>query len=353
MKMQLKSWSGWKTVALCALVGVIAAGAFLRTIPARYVSTAVIQMPAGGTDQVSGQMQEVLSRSRLTNVILQQNLYSAERARLPLETVVTRMKNRDIVIRPMSGGTAYAVSYASPDASQAQQTTGLLAAAFVEGGVGALLHPASTAIPHGPSRSRTLLVGLLGGVGAGVLFAMFTGLKVWKLAVAFGVAGVVLSAWVAYRIPDRYTSTAVLATRGSDLGAAKVRMQTLIDDVKGDRRFLKIRQPVESSAQVQKRLRIQQIPNTAAITIQFDDKERDVARGVTRYVVWLFTENDKKAPSDIKLEVLDNESFPETPSFPNRVMIVATGLMLGFVCAISLGVIRYFRPPPAEAVAAS
>src|SRR3984885_15981370 len=42
LKMQMKIWSPWRIVAAFAIVGVLGSAAFTLTIPARYVSTAVI-----------------------------------------------------------------------------------------------------------------------------------------------------------------------------------------------------------------------------------------------------------------------------------------------------------------------
>jgi uncharacterized protein involved in exopolysaccharide biosynthesis len=123
LKMQIKIWSPWKIVAAFAIVGVLGSAAFTLTIPARYVSTAVIN---GSEQELITSIQRVESRQSLTQLIVEENLYPSERAHIPIEEVIAQMKQKDINIR-LIGGQAFAVSFSSADAEQAQRTTQRLA----------------------------------------------------------------------------------------------------------------------------------------------------------------------------------------------------------------------------------
>src|SRR5579864_6899656 len=52
IKMQMKIWSSWKSVAAFAIAGMLVAIAFSFTVPDRYVSTAVIKIENGGMEGV-------------------------------------------------------------------------------------------------------------------------------------------------------------------------------------------------------------------------------------------------------------------------------------------------------------
>ncbi len=186
MKMQMKGWNAGKIVAACGLIGMLVAGAFTLTIPKRYVSTAVIH---ASEQQLTDSISRVESRSSLTRLIVEENLYPAERARIPLEDVVEQMKQRDILVR-LIGGQAFSVSFSSPDAGQAQRVTQRLASQFAEGNVGTVLDPATLPVAAvSPRLSKNMVMGLIAGIVRGSLVALFAGLKVWKFAAGLGSRG--------------------------------------------------------------------------------------------------------------------------------------------------------------------
>ena len=196
LKMQLKMWSAWKTVAACGVIGVTTAGAFSLTIPDRYVSTAVIKIGDAGPAGVQAQAEKIFSRSSLMQLINQEDLYKRERTREPMEDIAAQMK-QDIVIRPVDTAdgraVAFSVSYAGPDPGHTQRVTQHISAAFVDAKTGSLLDSASLpASPSDPRRSRILIMGLIAGMLAGALFALFHGLRVWRLAAALGIVGAIL-----------------------------------------------------------------------------------------------------------------------------------------------------------------
>ncbi len=189
MKMQFKTGKSLKIVAACAFAGVIAGAALTWTIPHRYVSTAVLKMGDIDDAQLNAEATKILARAPLTRLINKADLYHDLRGTTPMEEIVLQLKTEDIMIRH-ADGKAFAVSVTATDAKQAQKATQILAADFLDAKVGTLVDPASLPVSsNGPRLSRNVVMGLMAGVAAGSLFALFAGLKVWKLAAGAGRRG--------------------------------------------------------------------------------------------------------------------------------------------------------------------
>ena len=156
-------------------------------------------------------IQRVESRGFLAQLINEEDLYKRERTRLPIQDVMEQMRQKDILIRWGQEKGALAVSYDAPDAAHARRVTERLAADLVAETAGSLIDPASLPLrPTSPRRSRIIFMGLVAGLITGALFALFHGLKVWKLATAMGALGTLLFAAGSFLVPDRFSSSAVL-----------------------------------------------------------------------------------------------------------------------------------------------
>jgi capsular polysaccharide biosynthesis protein len=339
VKMQMKIWSPWKIVASFAALGVLGAAAYSLTIPERYVSTEVVRI---GRDEGQAQLEKVLSRASLTQIINEQDLYKSERAKEPIEDVIERMKREDLKIAPLlASDETFYISFTGPDAALAQRTTQRLASQFLVATSGAVIDPASLATQaKNPRPSRIMIMGLIAGVIAGVLVAVFNGLKVWKVATALGIAGAVLSGAASYLEPERFSSSAVLSYRAAD----EVRMGEMVGAVTADANLHTIVQQFglyggHSGAErrLREHLHIQRIRSARAILIQFDDPDRRTAQKVTQQVVKLFI------GQNWYFDVVDPASFPQRPVFPNRSVVAGMGLFLGLAIAIGLGVRRYYQ----------
>jgi hypothetical protein len=352
-KMQMKIWTPWKIIAAFAVAGVIAATTYWWMAPKRYVSTAVIKAGEDSSElKVNALAEQIMSRSSLTGIILGEGLYEGERAHLPIEDVIERMKTQDIRISLGERG-AVMVEVAAPDAGQAQRATRNLAAKFVDAKAGSLLDPASfPATPRSPRRSRIIIMGLLSGSLAGVLFALFNGLKVWKLAAALGIAGLALGAAIAFSLPDRYSSVAVLRYDAPD-GTG---MQQLIAAVTSDgnldsivQRFGLYPNDPEARRKLREHLYFRPVQTVngkmGVVAVQFEYPDRYLAQKVTYDVVSLLLEEAIGSnPSKVKrVELLDPASLPRNPKFPNRPMFAGTGLFLGMGCAVALGIWRHYK----------
>lgn len=146
MKMQLNTRSFPKLAGGLAVVGMLAGLGISFSVTPRYVSTGVMQLVAApgstASPDLAGMLQqlqqEVLSRSSLSRMMQDPiDLYQDERARVPLEDVIERMRTEDIRIRVDSPrlhptSLAFHVSFAYRDAVKARQTVGALMFALMD-----------------------------------------------------------------------------------------------------------------------------------------------------------------------------------------------------------------------------
>lgn len=333
ISMRLKGWSAWKTVAACGAAGLLAAAIFVANQPKIYVSEAVLKMSVSNVDELSDAANRVESRAYLTQLVVQENLYENERHAMPLEYVLERMKARDIMLAPRPGGN-FSVAFTASDPRKAQRVTERLVAAFVEAKAAEMLDPAILpARPVSPLRARILIVGSCSGLLVGVFVALFTGLKVWKLAAGFGVAGLLISVIPWYFVDDVWMSTAVLRVRSGNIGAAQKamdeitstpRLEAFAKDWKIDDKWLR------------EHLKISLVGRRPVIIVQYQHKERAKAVQVTMKFASMLID----AAPEAKLEMLDPPSVPLDPFYPNRAMPALLGLLVGFGGAIFVGLRR-------------
>jgi len=122
----------------------LAGAAYISTIPDEYQSeTLILVVPqrvpesyvrstvtAPIEDRLRSIQQQIFSRSRLERVVLDFDLYKAERQREVMEDIVARMRNDVNVL--IERGDAFRIRYASPDPRLAQRVTERLASMFIE-----------------------------------------------------------------------------------------------------------------------------------------------------------------------------------------------------------------------------
>lgn len=82
-------------------------------------------------DRLPTLSQQILSRSRLEQIIQELSLYPELRAQLPIEVVVARMHD-DFELKMVDGADSFRLSYESSSPLLAMQVTGKLAALFIE-----------------------------------------------------------------------------------------------------------------------------------------------------------------------------------------------------------------------------
>lgn len=161
MKLQMKSGSLWKTAAAAAAVAVLAGVTFSQLVPDQYRSEAVIQPDK---TQLNAETATILSRAGLTRLILRENLYEKDRARVPIEDLAFRLRNSILIWSDRRDGPRR-VRVTAPDAAQAQRTAQSIADAFVDLKAAALIDPANLpAHPDRPPLRVAVQLGLVAGV---------------------------------------------------------------------------------------------------------------------------------------------------------------------------------------------
>ena len=136
----------WRWAAIVPFVVIFAATLVGgRLAPDRYRSETLIQVvpqqvpsdyvrPAVTTrveDRLRSLQNQILSRTRLEQVIRDFDLYAAERARMPLEDVVELMRRRDVRVETVRGD-AFRVAYTSDNPRTAQRVAERLASEFTK-----------------------------------------------------------------------------------------------------------------------------------------------------------------------------------------------------------------------------
>jgi len=190
----------------------------------------------------------------------------------------------------------------------------------------------------------------------GALRMQMTTWNYLKVVAAVALAGALVAGVFAFRIQDRYVSTAVMriAPAGMDR-VAELQRQILSRKILGeiitrpsldlypeDRRKMPLEDVVANMRN--KALRIQfmqtQGEGVPAFLVSFEYPDKLKARLVVRELVTAFIEQNAVAhrtrqPSAVDiLEVLDPPNLPERPLYPNRPMIVTVGLFGGAVLGL-------------------
>lgn len=175
--MRITTWSfptlAASLVALGALTALVIA--FFVASP-HYISNAVLTDSAPDPRSVIATCSQVaLSRANLLHAIIRFRLYPRERANMPMEDVIEKMRT-SIVIRPTQDVRRFEVKFDYPDRFVAPKVCTDLARGMIEanleqrgGGVMQLLDPAT--LPQRPLYPKRPLIATEGAL-AGLLLAM-------------------------------------------------------------------------------------------------------------------------------------------------------------------------------------
>lgn len=174
--MRMRSWSIWKFVAVCGLIGAAVAGLVSWRAPKAYVSSAVMRFNVDDSvarERLGPMLQEVFSRNTLSTIITTHGLYTAERAQRPIEDVIQDMRahiNASLVtgIHPA----AFKISFTGSSPAQANHVTELLVSQLIDKNLKAraglmevLDPPTLPQRPKSPKLSTWMAIGvLLGGL---------------------------------------------------------------------------------------------------------------------------------------------------------------------------------------------
>jgi uncharacterized protein involved in exopolysaccharide biosynthesis len=184
LAMQIRSWSVWRFVAVCAVIGAAVAGIASWRMPQRYVSEAVLRVDANDpmTRELLGRIsQEVLSRTTLTTMISSHGLYNTDRTHVPIEDNIRDMRARITTSLVANNPSVFKISFMGSSPAQAKHVAGLLVSQFIDKNFekrGAVLPSAVVEVldpptlpqrPTSPHLWKLMAVGVVPGVLLGLL----------------------------------------------------------------------------------------------------------------------------------------------------------------------------------------
>lgn len=187
LEMQLKTWNFKRIFLAAELAGLLAATGILFAIPRQYASEAVMRVrSANGTemgDALIDMVHQALGQRSLTAIIDSEALYQGDRARMPIEDVIERMR-RNLEITPIRSSNlalpAFSIKFTYEDPQKAQRVVNDLAYRFIDGGAPAgsdlslrILDDASLQkSPVSPNRTMIIGWGAVAGMAAGLILAL-------------------------------------------------------------------------------------------------------------------------------------------------------------------------------------
>lgn len=323
IKMQTAQWGFLKVVAAFAIAGLIIAAISGFAIPNQYISTGVIRM-SGDPDGLAMAESTVLSRTSLSSMIQNNDLYHTERARKPIDDVIEQMRTRDLHIRVIAPD-AFSVSFVGKNPRKTQLVTGLLIQRLsneMPHGAGVnleILDPPNLArSPVSPNRWLIALLGLGAGILLGIVFAGVRRLarRTLIFATTFGMAGLMGTLAVSYwLVPNRYLSQSVIRIQSTEEAQ---RVSEILQSA--------IHQGHLKSVQINEgHLR----PGTGplALRISVTNKDPLAAQRINENLILMAFQPGKPKGTD----VLDQPSLPATPVAPNRFLIASLGLGAGLL----------------------
>jgi hypothetical protein len=195
LKMQMTTWGFARITLACSMAGILVAALVSFAVPVHYVSQTVLTVTHADKSAVvdesargvmNDMKQYVFSREYLMSAILEHNLYPRERARMPLDDLLDKMKKNtrlDPVPPASPGALSFAIQFDYPDRHVAQQVDTELVSRFIEAGAlysqpnsgwtfRVLDSPTLPLWPTEPNRTRFGAAGLLGGLLVGLSLAV-------------------------------------------------------------------------------------------------------------------------------------------------------------------------------------
>jgi hypothetical protein len=349
LAMRMRSGRIWKFVAVCAAIGAAIAGVLSWRMPKEYVSTAVLRIDADDSmvrERLGQIAQGVLNRTTLGGLIVNNGLYKADRAQLPMEDIVQDMRSH-INLWVIGGHQhAFKISFTGSSPEQARHVTGMLVSQFIDKNFEArsarmeVLDP-----PSLPQRPRSPKSSTLTRVAIGVLLGFLMGLlavgaRRWPVVAAAGVTGALVAFGIASVLPKEYVSTAVVMGDSAQNARALVSDSALLRVIENPALDLYPNErgkmtPAQLAVRMRRDLKILRIsagdlssPHQVA-TVSFTYPDGYKAQAVTRDFV-------ARLMSGGGTVVLDPPSDPFQPAKPALPRWIAVGLLLGLLAGIAL-----------------
>lgn len=166
IKMRLTTWTAKQILLSSTLGGVVLAAAVALLLPNWYLTTAVLEVPAGRVATLAPVAENTLSRTVLAGLIDRHGLYPEERGRIAPDDLVDLMRHDlrvAIVTRDTRRSTAVEMQFRYPDPTRAQSVVRELSSKLQEGAELSLLDPATSGV-IGPNRRVIVFIGLFSGL---------------------------------------------------------------------------------------------------------------------------------------------------------------------------------------------
>lgn len=166
IKMRTTTWTAKEILLSSTFGGAVLAAAVALWLPNWYLTTAVLQVPAGRVATLPLVAENTLSRKVLAGLIDRHGLYAEERGRMSPDDLVNLMR-RDIRVATVTSSTRKSTSvelqFRYPNPTRAQSVVRELSSKLQESTELSLLDPATSDV-IGPNRRVVILVGLFNGL---------------------------------------------------------------------------------------------------------------------------------------------------------------------------------------------
>lgn len=357
-----------------AALGALVAFGLSFTVPTRYQSAATVSLAGMSRERVAQLAGEVSSRTSLSWKISKLEMYRDEAKRMPIEDVIAGMQRRDLRViaawppRP-DGSLVVRILFSYPDPVKSEAMVRSFVTAIEDrvryrrvereqawrsiwpGGAPAnaenvvVLDRPALLGQVAPPRWSYAGVGLLVGFSIAVFGLLWYRRRtIFRRAIGYGVAGLTIGLAIAYLVPSIYTSTAVIQLtpalipedpRAATPVANPDRLRQLVSKVQmdgirlvyhGSGLTMQTTAPEPRKAQMQLQSGITELNNANQMQIRARCAGADATDVYCKILMRRMGEN---------LEVLDPPSLPQSPSAPNRLLIVLLAVGFGLVAAIA------------------
>ena len=349
LTMRLLRWNLANVTAACALLGAAIGGGWSLRVPDLYVSTSVFRLTGDAKVEDLQRVQtEVFSRGSLTAMIVAQDLYRDERMSMPMEDVISDVRNKHIRVIPLAARadnprspSAFAINFEHPDRVKAREFNRAVADRFTAAlpSIQVLDPPTVPDRPSYPNRLSFTLIGLAAGLAAGILAV---GVRRWPIVAVSGAAAAAAALAISYAIPDRWQSTAVLSIDPATPGLIEAALddavlQRIIENPSlnlyaNERKSRPIADVVRQMRERDLHVLQIHVGDKPAIAVTFQHTgSRYKAQAVAREFLTVLTDaNVARARQFVqRLTVVTPATLPESPIAPNRLAIRAAGLTAG------------------------
>ncbi len=339
IRMHMTEWGYLKFAAVFAAIGLLGGLLAPLVIPEQFQSNAVIGIPSAQKGSVA--LQHLFRRGVLKTVIEENDLYAKERLREPLEDVIEKMRAKNLRSH-LNFPSQMTLAFTYPDRTAAQRTIQSLMSRLESDPAFHTISAASTPQRVSPNRLRlifmclgtSLLIGLvaIGGVRAPR--------DMLKTLVIYSSVGGILFGVGSLMIPNRYTSIAVLMSSdgklfhtynpSDELIAATITQRKLFG---GDNDGRITTQDLTRRFRKQVKFVTGSSPGGLSLLYIYasSDDALEAQRLGQATIMQMF--QNTGSPSS-PFETTENASLPESPSSPNRVLIVGIGMGLGFLVGL-------------------